>query len=389
MPHPLSATLAATLLTLTTFAAQAACPPPASWVRLDGERATASFMEVIDEMAKREVVLLGEEHDDADHHRWQLHTLAALHARRPDMVIGFEAFPRRVQPVLDRWVAGELTVAGFLSEVNWEEVWAVPAELYLPLFQFARLHRIPMLALNVERKLTETIADKGFDAVPESEREGVSRPAAAPPAYRDTLFEIYRAHAHIRGRSTEAATKTDAGFRQFVESQQTWDRAMAQALVAGRASTGKAFAVGIAGSGHLRHGHGIALQLRDLGVASIGTLLPITARSECAELKRGLADAAFMVPEGAATKPPPPRLGVRLEQRDKTVRLIEVTKGSLAERSGLQAGDTVTAVAGQALTRVGPFIEAVRRQPEGTWLPLEIKRGAETREVLVKFPPKK
>jgi hypothetical protein len=52
----------------------------------------------------RDVLLLGEQHDDADHHQWQLQVLAGLHALRPEMIIGFEMFPRRVQPVLDRWV---------------------------------------------------------------------------------------------------------------------------------------------------------------------------------------------------------------------------------------------------------------------------------------------
>lgn len=381
----------ALIAALTTGNVNAACPPPATWLRLQGEPpAQATSTEVIDEMARREVVLLGEEHDDADHHHWQLHTLAALHVRRPDMVIGFEMFPRRLQPVLDRWVAGELTSERFLAETNWEEVWAMPAELYLPLFEFARLHRIPMLALNVERKLTEAVAQKGFDAIPENDREGVSRPAPAPRAYRDELFEVYRAHARMRGRDPEAATRADPEFRYFVESQQTWDRAMAQVLAAGRARGERSLlAVGIVGSGHIRHGYGIPLQLRDLGVASVGTLLPVSARSDCTELKRGLADAAFLLPQPPAAKPPPPRLGVRLEQQGKEVRLLEVTKGSLAEQSGLQAGDIVVSVAGNAVSRMGAFVDAVRRQPDGTWLPLELRRGEETREVLVKFPPKK
>ena len=59
-------------------------------------------------LAKRGVVLLGESHDQPEHHRWQLHTIAALFSHRPDIVLGFEMFPRRVQPVLDRWSKGEL-----------------------------------------------------------------------------------------------------------------------------------------------------------------------------------------------------------------------------------------------------------------------------------------
>src|SRR4051812_25118982 len=99
--------IACLALLFCSLAAGAQVCPPAAWVGLGGERPTpVAPGQVITDMAQREVVLLGEEHTNADHHRWQLHTLAALHAQRPRMVIGFEAFPRRAQPVLDQWVAG-------------------------------------------------------------------------------------------------------------------------------------------------------------------------------------------------------------------------------------------------------------------------------------------
>ena len=46
-------------------------------------------------LAKRGVVLLGESHDQAEHHRWQLHTIAALFSHRPGMVLGFEMLDRK------------------------------------------------------------------------------------------------------------------------------------------------------------------------------------------------------------------------------------------------------------------------------------------------------
>ena len=97
------------------------CPSPATWTMLNGDRpGVASAAAVMASMAKKDVVLLGEQHDEEDDHRWQLQVLAALHAQRPDMVIGFEMFPRRVQPVLDRWVAGELTVRQLLEQSEWD-----------------------------------------------------------------------------------------------------------------------------------------------------------------------------------------------------------------------------------------------------------------------------
>lgn len=359
-------------LILASQLAQAQDCAPASWLRLDGARpAAVAPGALLDELAGREVVLLGETHDDADHHRWQLHTLAALHSRRPDMVLGFEAFPRRAQPVLDRWVAGELTAQQFLAEVRWDEVWNVGAELYLPLFEFARLQRIPMVALNVGRPLTEAVAAKGWDAVPQAEREGLSRPAPAPPAYREALARVHREH----GEKVPLAS--------FIEAQQTWDRAMAEALAR---QPRRRLAVGIVGSGHLRHGHGVPLQLRALGVERVAALLPVAA-ADCGALAPGLADAAFVLPPGAAAKPPPPRLGVQLAQEGDAVRLAAVVPGSLAERTGLQAGDLVVAAAGKPLKKVDELIAAVRAQPAGTWLPLEVQRGGARQEVLVRFPP--
>ncbi|HJV75626.1 MAG TPA: ChaN family lipoprotein [Noviherbaspirillum sp.] len=371
-----------------------ACLAPAVWATLEGERIqTASPTAVLSAMAKKDIVLLGESHNDNDHHLWQLQALAGLHALRPDMAIGFEMFPRRVQPALDRWVAGELTEKQFLEQSDWDKVWSMPAELYIALFQFARINRIPMIALNVDTKLNKAIVDKGWDAVPESEREGVGRPAPPQDAYRDFLFEVYRQHADIRGKNAKKARKSDVAFRRFVEAQTTWDRAMAEALArkALPPQADRPLIVGIMGSGHVRFGHGVPFQLRDLGVKNIGTLLPLPADANCDEVRAGLADAVFTLPQQAMAQPEPPRLGVRLEQSEdgaQGVRIAEVTSGSLADRTGLKSGDRLLEVGGQAVTRLMPVIEAVRQQPAGSWLPMRVRRGDETLELLVKFPAK-
>lgn len=341
--------------------------------------------------AQHDVVLLGEAHEDDDHHRWQLQTLAALHALRPDMVIGFEMFPRRLQPVLERWVAGELTLRQFVEQSEWDTVWSMPFELYLPLFQFARINRIPMLALNVDRKLNKAITAQGWDAVPPAEREGVSRAAPPSAAYRRYLFEVYRQHTAMRSHGDSKANQDDAAFRFFVESQATWDRAMAEALarrLLPSGTGGKPLVVGIIGSGHLRYGYGVRHQLRDLGLNNVGTLLPLDADIDCKELRSGLADAVFALPPQASVKPEPPRLGVQLEQNEGGVRIAAITAGSLAERSGLKSGDRLLELGGAVVTRIAPVVAAIRQQPAGSWLPLRLQRGDATLELVLKFPPK-
>jgi uncharacterized iron-regulated protein len=369
-------------------AQRAGCLSPAAWHTLPaGKPRMTPASEIISEMAKRDVVLLGEQHDEPDHHYWQLQTLAALHALRPSMAIGFESFPRRVQPVLDSWIAGELTTRQFLEGVEWEKVWNFPPELYVPLFEFARVNRIPMIAINVERTLTKAVSDKGWDALPEAQKEGVSRPAAASSSYENVLFEVFAQHTQLPGRSGKRPGRDDPAFRNFVESQLTWDRAMAEALAAraqGDAAS-RPLVVGIMGGGHVRNGHGVPHQLRDLGVKNVGTLLPLDAATACSELQGGLADAVFALPRKARAKPPPPRLGVRLEPAEGGVRIASVTAGSLAETSGLQAGDHIVTVAGAPAT-VTSLIAAVRIQPAGTWLPVQVRRAQDTLDLVIKFP---
>jgi S1-C subfamily serine protease len=140
------------------------------------------------------------------------------------------------------------------------------------------------------------------------------------------------------------------------------------------------------GSGHLRFGHGVPHQLRDLGVRSIGTLLPMAASSPCEELDPGLADAVFMVPTPPLVPIAPPRLGVALESKDGKILIASVSKASLAEKSGLQDGDQILAVAGQPLSGLTSLLNSIRQQPPGTWLPLQIGRADEKIEIVVKFP---
>ena len=62
-----------------------------------------------------------------------------------------------MQPVLDEWVAGALSEQDLLKRTEWDKSWRFDARDYLPLFHFARMNRLPMLALNVERSLSEAV----------------------------------------------------------------------------------------------------------------------------------------------------------------------------------------------------------------------------------------
>ena len=357
-------------------------------------------------LADKPVVLLGEVHDNRDHHRWQYYMLAALHAQNPNMILGLEMFPRRVQPVLDDWSRGKLDEAALLQQSQWDDVWGYDASLYLPLLHFARLHRIPMIALNVERQLVSKVGAGGWKSIAPVEREGLSDPAPASPAYRLSLAELYayklQMYAHVEEDAAELvdADLSDAdqgdtdleeimqseGFANFVDAQLTWDRAMAEAIAVAHQRDPDAMVVGIVGRGHIESGYGIPHQLVDLGIEDVEVLLPVDVATDCHAIPAELADALFVMESQALEQQPRPSLGVMIESGDDGVRVMEVVAGSVAEQAGMQAGDVIHRAAGFEVATTGQLIDVIQRQAPGTWLPLRVLRDETDIELLARFP---
>ena len=291
-------------------AAGVPCVPVGRWVDPDDGRVLDSTR-VIARAARADVVLLGEEHDVTEHHRWQLSVLAGLLARRGHLVVGLEALPRSAQPALDEWSAGRIDTPTFLERSAWRAYWGTSADEYLAIAHWARLNRQPLVALNVSHALVVRVGRDGWSAVPAEAREGLGNPVAADARYRSALAHVYAEHA-CREASTILG---DPRFVRFVEAQLTWDRAMAEALASARRTHGDALVVGIMGRGHVEQREGVLPQLGALGVRHIEVLLPWDEARPCGELTPELANAVFgvsapadeqaaMARERAALKPP-------------------------------------------------------------------------------------
>ena len=272
--------------------------PVASWLDPDSG-ALLDHPTLMRELAQSNVLLLGETHDRYDIHRWQLHVCTAMRTLRNDIAIGFEMFPRRLQPVLDQWVAGSLERDEFLKAAEWGKVWGFPAELYLPIFHFCREFGVPMLALNCYRELVTRVGKEGWDAVPVDERDGLTPSASATPAYRQYLFDITGGGSPRRKVTSPQAPDFD----RFVRAQQTWDRAFACNIARMQATDSPPLVIGIIGRGHLEFGHGTPFQLKDLGIDKVTTLMPNDASQVDRDKVRGIARALFRLQPKADARP--------------------------------------------------------------------------------------
>ncbi|MEA2119716.1 ChaN family lipoprotein [Halovibrio sp. HP20-50] len=268
------------MASLLPSVALAACPAPSQWWQAEQSLTNA---ELLPTAAQQQVVLLGEQHDDITHHRWQLHTLAGLHALRDEMVIGLEMLPRSAQPALDAWIAGGIDTDTLLAETRWEEVWGFEVSLYMPILEFARMAQIPLIALNIDPALRQRLVNEGWDSVSTEERHGISPPQPASEGYQARLAEVFNQHA--MGSASDA-------LERFVQAQLAWDVAMAQRLA--EATQGGALAVGLMGLGHVAYNEGVAYQLDALGINDTLSLLP-WQRRHCELPDSTLADALYIL----------------------------------------------------------------------------------------------
>jgi len=391
--------VAASTVAWSATASELSCVQPGTWHSpLDGR--TLSTDSVLENLKTKDVVLLGESHNISDHHRWQMQIVAQLFATHPDMVLGFEAFPRRVQATLDKWVQGQLSESDFLKQSDWNTVWKFDPKLYMALFDFARINHIPMVALNVDRSLIHKISKNGWSNVPKQQRLGLNDPAPARQGYLDMLGTVFDHH----GKNNHKTSKNnpnlpnlkDPHFKRFVEVQQTWDIAMAGAIAStlnkAHGKNQKPQMVAIIGRGHLDYGYGVPHQLKALGIKKVSVLSPWDYGRPCKDLKDGaeiaVADAVFGLKSlKAPVAPTGPKLGIMIENgKDHGVLVGGVLEKSIAERSSLQKNDIITMAAGQAIHTTSELIAIVKAMAPGTWLPLTVERNTKTIEIIAHFP---
>jgi uncharacterized iron-regulated protein len=126
------------------------------------QQAFSDFEAMVADLSRADAVLVGEQHDDPNTHRLELAILEGLARRGAPMVVSLEMIERDVQPVLNRYLAGEITEAHFLAE---SRPWPRYATDYRALVEFARAGKRRVVAANVPRRMASDVSKSGLGAV--------------------------------------------------------------------------------------------------------------------------------------------------------------------------------------------------------------------------------
>jgi len=217
--------------------------------------------EVIPELKKNRIILVGEHHSQKAHHMAQLMVIQALYQSGAEVAIGLEMFRHNSQNALDRWIAGEMTENEF--ERIYYDNWNFPYSAYRPIFEYAKEKKIPLVGLNLPRKVTRQVSRRGFQSLSKEEKGKLSEVACrVDEAYMNYIRKAFGDHAH-----------GNLNFTYFCEAQLVWDNAMAINTLDYLSANPDAVVVVLTGTGHAQKA-AIPRQIRSRSAAPYAVILP-------------------------------------------------------------------------------------------------------------------
>ena len=237
---------------------------------------------LIARMNRHAIALLGEKHDNPDHHRIQAHLLSAFAQARKDKgkkppAVVFEMIPQPYQKRLDMILAlPEVDADMVFDAVRWEELGWPDRKLYRPVVEAALKAGAPLIAAGVPREMVRKVSKRGLSALSRQDLR-ILRLAPLPPDQQAALErEIVKSHCDMI--PLEVA-------RRMSVAQRLRDARLAQGLRTGFMRQGSA--VLIAGDGHVRKDRAVPLYLRRYGTLPTPFVL---WQSEAREKAKTLAD---------------------------------------------------------------------------------------------------
>ncbi len=191
-----------------------------------------SLQEMIDNLAKYDVVFVGEAHGHAANHYLQSKIFAGLYRHHPDMALSMEQFERSQQKVVDEYLAGKI---GEETLVHDGKAWSHYRQSYRPLVEFAKQHHLPVIAAEVPGNMVSCVGERGPDFIKTLKgepRKWIARELhTGDGPYKDKFYKFLDAAAG-HNVSDPNATPEDIARKKFYRfsAQVARDDTMAESI---------------------------------------------------------------------------------------------------------------------------------------------------------------
>ena len=231
------------------------------------DRQNVSLAQLANVAGKSDLILIGESHDNKDHHDLQLDLIRSLWNQKAPMAIGLEMVQANSQRKLDEWTQGKLSEEAIRAVFsrNWSPDW----HLYRDIFIFARDNRIPMIALNVPIEIVKKVSRQGYASLTPEERRGLPE---------GTTCDLSNPQIAVLKKSYKGVVKhADDGkiFSYFCEAQTVRNSGMAMNMASYLRKHPDTRIVTLTGIWHAVK-YGIPTHLTEFGQLSYTVILPET-----------------------------------------------------------------------------------------------------------------
>lgn len=144
------------LLSVSIFAQQ----KPA-YILYNAQGKKISYKKMIKQLAKKDIVLFGEFHNNAIAHWLELAVAKDLSEKR-NLIFGAEMFEADNQQALNNYLAGKITAKGLDSAAR---LWSNYKTDYAPIVNFAKEKNAAFIATNIPRRYASLVSKKGFEGL--------------------------------------------------------------------------------------------------------------------------------------------------------------------------------------------------------------------------------
>ena len=342
--------------------------------------------QLMDHLKQSKIVYVGETHDNINAHRIQLEILKAMHEDHPGQVaVGMEMLKRSSQEAADQWSVGAMDEKEWVR--TWINDWTNDFAYYRDILLFIRDNRIPLVALRASDDWTDAVKKTPQEKANNGqEREPLPEMDFHDEYHRSHIEAVYQKHPHGGG-----------DFEAFYKVQVLWDESMAQSVVdylsteEGREKQVIVFA----GAQHVEHGFGIPRRVFRRMPLPYSIVVPLTLTTSPKHQPRmldvTLPDVPLFPGDFLWTvvhedlKSEKVYLGVMINKADDGIKIIGTTKGSVAEKAGLQKDDVIFAFDGEEVSTPFDLTYAIGKKKPGDQGVIDVRRGQETLRFEVTF----
>ena len=330
---------------------------------------------LVNDLADRDVVFLGEEHDNTAGHQMQLQIVRALHKKRPDLVVSMEMFERDVQGILGDYLRGSIDEDAFLKH---SRPWGNYKKHYRAVVEYAKAN--------------------GLDVI----------------AVKDQSWELFK-----DAMKEHPGEITEKGLTRMYEAQCMKDDTMAESIadyLQGRPHR-QPLVVHLCGKFHSDYGLGTVVRLlRRRPLTTVGVVTMVAADDvKKQELAEHAAKGHFVLVVKAEPKPEkkpvaksadsadadpkpvakpdtddpgePAGLGIMPDygSDDPGVLVSAVSEDGAAEKAGIKGGDLIVKIGKETVESLEDYMEVMGDLRAGETVKITVKRDGKDKAIDVKL----